>query len=118
MDRKPVDPASSALAADIRAGAGRYVRERDLRRLIPVGPEMISDLSEANQLRIVALLARSLRSERQRGRSGHWTYDLNRHIGLAQAYAAESRRCCPAKDSDRSPQRRTPPREGRRWLFT
>ena len=93
------------------------MRERDLRRLIPVGPEVISDPSEANQLRIVALLARSLRSERQRGRSGHWTYDLNRHIGLAQAYAAESRRC-PAKGSDRLSQRKTPPREGRRWLFT
>ena len=36
-------------------------------------------------------LARALRSERSRGRGGHWTYDLNRHIALSQAYAAERR---------------------------
>ena len=32
---------------------------------------------------------RSLRDERRRGQAGHWSYDLNRHIALAQAYAAE-----------------------------
>jgi hypothetical protein len=41
---------------------------------------------------IVARLARALRAERQRGRAGHWSYDLNRHIALAQALDAERRR--------------------------
>jgi hypothetical protein len=27
-----------------------------------------------------------------RARSGHWTYDLNRHIALRQAYRAETER--------------------------
>jgi hypothetical protein len=38
----------------------------------------------------VALLARELRAERALGRAGHWTYDINRHIGLMQAYKAET----------------------------
>jgi hypothetical protein len=41
---------------------------------------------------LVARLARALRAERQRGRAGHWSYDLNRHIALAQALDAERRR--------------------------
>jgi hypothetical protein len=39
--------------------------------------------------KILARLMRSLRDERRRGLAGHWSYDLNRHIALAQAYAAE-----------------------------
>jgi len=41
---------------------------------------------------ILARLERALRAERNRARSGHWTYDLNRHIALRQAYLAESER--------------------------
>lgn len=33
----------------------------------------------------IARLMRALRTERQRGKAGHWTYDLNRHIALSQA---------------------------------
>ncbi len=28
--------------------------------------------------------------ERRLGRAGHWTYDLNRHMALAQAWKAET----------------------------
>jgi hypothetical protein len=35
------------------------------------------------------MLSRALRAARRRGRAGHWTYDLNRHIGLVQAFRAE-----------------------------
>jgi hypothetical protein len=38
---------------------------------------------------ILIRLARGLRSERRLGRAGHWTYDVNRHIALAQAFRAE-----------------------------
>ena len=34
-------------------------------------------------------LARSIRDERRRGWSGHWSYDLNRHLALWQEYQAE-----------------------------
>ena len=35
-------------------------------------------------------LAQAVRAERRRGRAGHWSYDLNRHIALAQALKAET----------------------------
>jgi hypothetical protein len=64
-------------------------RDLLLPRLIPVGPEEIEDRSIAGRGRIVRRLAKALRGERARGRSGHWTYSLNRHIGLLQAFKAE-----------------------------
>jgi hypothetical protein len=73
----------------LAAGAELYRRERHLPRLIAITPSELADSSPAADRRIVARLARALRSERTRGRAGHWTYDLNRHIALHQAYAAE-----------------------------
>lgn len=35
-----------------------------------------------------ARIAKALREERRRGRQGHWGYDLNRHLALAQAFCA------------------------------
>jgi hypothetical protein len=81
--------ASRPLAAAIRVGAEEYDRRRHLPRLIPVDPSLLEAPDLAAQRWIVARLARALRAERNRGRAGHWTYDLNRHIGLKQAYAAE-----------------------------
>lgn len=52
-------------------------------------PWEIADQSEATSLRILQILKRALRMERQRGRAGHWTYDVNRHLGLVRAYKAE-----------------------------
>ena len=63
-----------------------------LPRLIPLGlgrlPEAEPDRSRA----ILRLLDQALRAERALGRAGHWTYDLNRHIGLMQAFKAERAR--------------------------
>jgi hypothetical protein len=72
-------------------GAEDYRRERHLPRLLPLMPSEIADQSVAMRRWIVARLARALRGERARGRAGHWTYDLNRHIALNQAYVAERR---------------------------
>lgn len=36
----------------------------------------------------VARLTRALRAERRLGLAGHWSYDLNRHIALAQQLRA------------------------------
>jgi hypothetical protein len=80
-----------AVEATRRAGADGYERARHLPRLIPVGPDDIADESPEGRMRILLRLARALRSERVRARGGHWTYDVNRHLGLMQAYEAESR---------------------------
>ena len=83
--------AAASIAAATAAGVEAYVRQRHLPRVLPVGPDEIADESIAGRRRIVTRLARALRAERNRGRGGHWTYDLNRHIALRQAYQAERR---------------------------
>jgi hypothetical protein len=73
----------------VTAGAEVYRRDLVLPRLLPVGPDDLSGPEPATGRRLCALIARALRAERCRGRAGHWSYDLNRHIGLAQALKAE-----------------------------
>jgi hypothetical protein len=65
--------------------------ERELATLLPVWPLEIFDRSKAGRLRLLAQLRRALRAERQRGRTGHWTYDLARHRRLLEAYRAMAR---------------------------
>lgn len=65
-------------------------RARDLGRLVPLWPLEIEDRSAAGRQRLLAELRKALRSERQRGLSGHWTYDLARHRALLDAYRAEA----------------------------
>jgi hypothetical protein len=84
--------ARRAVGAAVRAGAVEYRRASILPRLVPVGPAEVADETPAGTRRILALLARALRAERRRGRAGHWSYDLNRHIGLRQAMLAEAAR--------------------------
>jgi len=84
--------ARRALRCAVRAGAADYRRATQLPRLIPVAPADLADDSDAGTRCILAMLARALRSERRRGRAGHWSYDLNRHIGLHQAIRAETAR--------------------------
>jgi hypothetical protein len=76
----------------IANGRETYERSRMLVRLLPVGPDEIAGSEPETTRRIVLKLARALRVERARGRAGHWTYDLNRHIGLMQAMKAEQER--------------------------
>jgi hypothetical protein len=83
--------ARNSFRALAKAGADAYHRERYLPRLVPIEASRLADPSIELQRCIVATLARALRAERNRGRAGHWTYDLNRHIGLRQAYLAERR---------------------------
>jgi hypothetical protein len=76
----------------ITNGREAYERNRMLVRLLPVGPDEITGAEPETTRRIVLKLARALRAERARGRAGHWTYDLNRHVGLMQALKAEQER--------------------------
>lgn len=87
--------ARHAVDAAIQAGIALYTRQACLPRLLPLLPGEIADDSEAARRRIVVRLARALRAERRRGRAGHWTYDLNRHIALHQAYEGERRHLQP-----------------------
>lgn len=80
------------LRAIVEEGAALYRRDVVLPRLLPLATEDLSPDTPAVARRICALLARALRQERTRGRAGHWTYSLDRHIGLAQAYRAERSR--------------------------
>lgn len=81
--------AARAVGAAISAGVSQYHRQTSLPALLPLLPSEIADASDSMHRRIVARLARALRAERMRGRAGHWSYDINRHIALRQAYEAE-----------------------------
>jgi len=81
--------AADAVIAD---GSKAYDRGRMLPRVLPLGPSDISGPEPETTRRIVLKLASALRVERARGRAGHLTYDLNRHIGLLQAMKAEQER--------------------------
>lgn len=89
----PIEEAAKrVIAFTTRAGARSYDRMRDLPGLIRIDPFVnIADTAEEIGS-IVARLERALRAERNRARSAHWTYDLNRHIALHQAHLAESGR--------------------------
>ena len=83
--------ARAAMAGNVRAGAAAYDRARCLPGLIRIDAADIGD-DEAAVRSVLSRLKRALRVERTRGRAGHWTYDLNRHIALRQAYDAEAER--------------------------
>jgi hypothetical protein len=86
-----IPPVASLVADTIDAGVLRYRRREMLPRLLPVDPEDIADDNEKHTRKLCLRLLSALRRERSRGRAGHWSYDLNRHIGLLQAYRAERR---------------------------
>jgi Family of unknown function (DUF6477) len=76
-------------ATAVTAGATVYVRERDLPRLLPLWPNELDDQSDKGRLHLLAKLRRALQTERRRARTAHWSYDLNRHLGLLSAYKGE-----------------------------
>ncbi len=90
--------ARRVVATSVRAGTRSYERSRDLPGLIKSDPFTgLSETAEGIEA-IVAQLERALRAERNRARAGHWTYDLNRHIALRQAYIAETERLAAMRD--------------------
>ena len=64
-------------------------RNRELSALLPLWPHELSDLSLQGRRRLVAVMERALRAERNRGRAGHWAYDHARHAGLYRAWVKE-----------------------------
>ncbi len=67
-----------------------YQRARDLPRLLPLWPHELETIDLAQHARLLARMRRALRIERQRGRGGHWAYDLARHAELLRAYRLET----------------------------
>lgn len=84
-----VPPARAPAVPTARLPLPRYDRARDLARLVPLWPHEIADGSAAGRSRLVKLLRRALREERQRGLAGHWAYDLARHAALHRAFQHE-----------------------------
>lgn len=82
-------PAPGIFDTMSQAGADCYLRARDLPRLIALWPHEVLDQSPEGGLRILSKLRCALRAERRRGRAGHWSYELNRHLGLLSAYRGE-----------------------------
>ncbi|MEJ8571331.1 DUF6477 family protein [Microbaculum marinum] len=80
------------LTETIRAGADLYDRQRHLPWLARATPAELSSENPETILEIVERLSRALAAERRRGRANHWSYDMNRHIALLQALAAERQR--------------------------
>jgi hypothetical protein len=64
-------------------------RRGELSRLLPLWPAQIDDLSLQGRRRIIATLERALRTERKRGKAGHWAYDLARHAALVKNWKNE-----------------------------
>lgn len=82
-------PAKRIFGPMAAAGAAAYVRSRDLPRLLALWPYEIEDRTPEGGQRVLAKLRRALRAERRRARANHWSYDLNRHLGLLSAYKGE-----------------------------
>lgn len=76
-----------ALAGIHSQGARHYQRNIMLPRFLPLATLQAMHQEPEITHAIIAALQRLLRVER--ARRGHWTYDLNRHIGLSQALQAE-----------------------------
>jgi len=81
--------ATRIFGAGTAASATAYVRSRDLPRLLALWPYEIEDKTAEGGRRLLAKLRRALRTERRRARANHWSYDLNRHLGLLSAYKGE-----------------------------
>ena len=64
-------------------------RRTAIAKVLAVWPHEIEDETLAGRERLLARLRSALRAERRRGISGHWTYDLARHVELLRIYRAE-----------------------------
>jgi hypothetical protein len=82
-------PSATGRIVGFRPPVARCDRTSDLVRLLPLWPEELADTSIAGRTKLVQLLERALRAERQRGVGGHWTYDLSRHASLMWALREE-----------------------------
>jgi hypothetical protein len=82
--------ARTALRTTLEASTAAYRRKDFLRSFHRLSSETINaETIDASRM-VLREIERALRAER--ARAGHWTYDLDRHIGLLVAYRAEQAR--------------------------
>jgi hypothetical protein len=86
---QPNPDASRVFGSMVDAGSGCYLRVRDLPRLIATLAARACGRRSEGSLLSLSKLRRALRAERQRVLAGHWSYELNRHLGLITTYKAE-----------------------------
>ena len=72
-----------------KASARFYQRRRHLPPLMALWPQELADFSPKGTKMIIERLEKSLAAERRRGQTGHWAYDMNRHMALISALEAE-----------------------------
>lgn len=66
-----------------------FNRKLCLQRFLGLNKKDIETLSINMSMHIIQRLSQSLREERQRGRTAHWSYDINRHLALLQTLRNE-----------------------------
>ena len=79
----------SVFGTMIDADAAEYIRERDLPKLLALWPKEINNYTFGGTEHIIKRLQEVLRATYRAALSGHWVYDVNRHIGLLTALKAE-----------------------------
>lgn len=89
--RRRDSAASRVFGPMVEAGAAAYLRVRDLPKLLALWPHELVDQSLEGRTLILNKLRRALRAERRLGLAGHWSYHLNRHLGLLSAYKGSLR---------------------------
>ncbi|EJN01375.1 hypothetical protein [Phyllobacterium sp. YR531] len=83
--------------------AAKSVREGEARQRLALQIFCNVDLDEllvqdeASRIHMCRRLTRLMERERLKGTNGHWSYDLNRHIGLKQALDALLARAKPRR---------------------
>lgn len=97
--------ARTGLAESISEAREGYDRARMLPRLIALDLRELERPSGELDAHHRRRLERALRAERARGRSAHWTYDINRHLALLHALAAERARKTPPDSAGRRSER-------------
>lgn len=89
-ERRMLSQARGALETTLSASMAAYRRTDFLRAFHRLSPETIRAETAEAATAVLRELERALRAER--ARAGHWTYDLDRHIGLLVAYRTEQAR--------------------------
>jgi hypothetical protein len=84
--------ARSFFDAQTEADAPHWNRDHLVRLDLPLFQDELDDMTEAGTLYVIERLERRIRTERRLGTLAHWSYDLNRHLGLLTGLKAEQRR--------------------------
>ena len=90
--RDPLGLARPPLPSRVRAvRPSRLQQDRrtTVAKVLALWPHELEEESLNGRQKRLAKLRQALRAERRRGLSGHWTYDLARHVELLRVYREE-----------------------------